>query len=127
LLYDHAMDVVVVVLRWLLAAAMIVGGVMHFIVPRSYERMVPKALPAHRAIVYVSGVVEVACGAALLVPSLSPWAAYAVIAVLVAIFPANINMAVNHISAGKKPMAPWMLWARLPLQFVLIAWAWWVR
>jgi len=49
------------------------------------------------------------------------------IALLVAVFPANVNMALHRISPTKKPVAPWLLWARLPLQAVFIAWAWWVR
>ena len=116
-----------VVLRFVLAALMAAGGVMHFVSPRFYLRMMPRRLPAHRAIVVVSGVAELACAGALLVRSLSPWAAYALIVLLIAIFPANINMAVNNISFGQKPTPRFLLWARLPLQLVLIAWAYAVR
>lgn len=87
--------------------------------------MMPAALPWHLPLVYLSGVAEILCGAGLLVPATRRLAAWATIALLIAVFPANLNMAVNHLPLGKTAVPQWALWARLPLQAVLIAWAWW--
>ena len=60
----------------------------------------------------------------LLVPAMRRWAAWGLVALLIAVFPANVNMAVHRLSFGRYPVPSWALWARLPLQAVLIAWAW---
>jgi uncharacterized membrane protein len=104
---------------------MILAGVMHFVAPKGFIRIVPRWLPAPAALVAVSGIFEVLGGVGLLVPATQRLAAWGLIALYVAVFPANVNMAVNRIPLGRRPMATWMLWARLPLQLVLIAWAWW--
>lgn len=110
-------------LQWLLAGFMTFAGVMHFVSPRGFERIVPRWLPAPRLLVYVSGVFEVLFGVGLVIPATQRLAAWGLIALLVAVFPANVNMAVNELPLGKKPLPRWALWARLPLQGVLIAWA----
>lgn len=112
------------VLKWVLGLAMIGVGVLHFVSPKGFERIVPKSLPAPRLLVYVSGVAEVAGGLGLLIPVTQVWAAWGLIALYVAVFPANINMAVNDLPLGHQKMPKWALYARLPLQFVLIGWAW---
>jgi uncharacterized membrane protein len=114
-------------LRWLLAIVMVAAGANHFIVPATYVAMMPDALPWHLALVYVSGVAEIAGGLGLLVPRTRRAAAWGLIALLVAVFPANINMAVNELPLGTTSVPAWALWARLPLQLVLIAWAYAVR
>ena len=111
-------------LRYLLAFAMTAAGVWHFVKPRGYARTVPAWLPAPLLLVYVSGVFEILGGLGLLPPQTQRLAAWGLIALLVAVFPANVNMAVNRIGFGRKPPATWLLWARLPLQAVFIAWAW---
>ena len=74
----------------------------------------------------ISGAIEVALGVGLLVPRTRRLAAWGLIALYVAVFPANVHMALEGITpAGSDPIAPWIAWARLPLQAVLIAWAWW--
>ena len=103
---------------------MIFAGAMHFVAPKAYARIVPKFLPAPLALVYVSGVFEILGGAGLLVPATRVFAAWGLVALFVAVFPANVNMAVNGIPLGRRPMAPILLWLRLPLQALLIAWAW---
>jgi uncharacterized membrane protein len=113
------------VLKYLLAALMVLAGVLHFKAPKVYLRMVPAWLPAPLALVYVSGVCEILCGAGLAVPATSRFAAWSLIALFVAVFPANVNMAINKIGLGRTPPPAWVLWARLPLQGVLIAWAYW--
>ncbi len=111
------------IFKAVLALFMIFGGVMHFVKPEIYVRIMPGYLPAPLALVYISGFFEILGGVGLMIPALTPYAAWGLIALFVAIFPANINMAVNQI-----PFAPghpaWIAWARLPLQAVLIAWAW---
>lgn len=112
--------------RWVLAVAMVFAGVMHFVKPRFYLRMMPPYVPMHRAAVLWSGVAELALGVALVVDVTRPWSAYALIALFVAVFPANVHMAVEGIGlAAADPPPSWMLWARLPLQPVFIAWALW--
>ena len=112
-------------LKLLLAALMVAAGVLHFVKPKPYLRMMPSLLPAPLLLVYLSGVAEVLGGLGLLLPQTQRLAAWGLVALFVAIFPANVNMAVNKIGLGRKTPPAWALWARLPLQGVLIAWAWW--
>lgn len=118
------MDAVQVALLVLLAALMIFAGVMHFVSPAMFIRIVPRWLPAPGALVAISGACEILGGLGLLVPATRRWAAWGLVALLVAVFPANVNMALNQIPFGRNLAAPWILWARLPLQAVLVAWAW---
>ena len=113
--------------RWLLVAFMIVSGIGHFAVTDSYVAMVPAALPWPRLLVYISGVAELAGGIGLLIPRVRRAAAIGIVLLLIAVFPANVNMAVNHLSPPGMHIAPFALWARLPFQALFIAWAWWVR
>jgi uncharacterized membrane protein len=108
----------------LLAAAFIAAGVLHFVRPLMFARIVPPFLPWPMALVYVSGVAEILGGLGLLIPALRPWAGLGLIALLVAVFPANVYMAVAPERAGFG-LAPVWLWLRLPLQVLLIAWVWW--
>ncbi len=109
--------------RWLLTLFMVAAGINHFVNPAPYVAMMPDALPAHLALVYVSGVAEILGGLGLILPATRRLAAWGLIALLVAIFPANLNMALNHLPLGDRVVPSWALWARLPLQLVLIAWA----
>jgi uncharacterized membrane protein len=95
------------------------AGIMHFVKPGAYEATVPDPLPGHREIVYVSGVAEIA-GALAVLPDRS--AGWWLIALLIAVFPANVNMAVNSERFRKVPEP--LLWVRLPLQALLIGWVW---
>jgi uncharacterized membrane protein len=76
------------------------------------------------ALVYISGVAEILGGVGVLIPAVRPWAGLWLIALLIAVFPANIYMAVGPKRAALG-VAPVWLWLRLPLQLVLIAWVWW--
>jgi uncharacterized membrane protein len=88
----------------------------------AYEAIVPDALPAHREIVYASGVAEIAGGLAVLPDRTARWAGWFLIATLVAVFPANVNMALHAERFRAVPEA--LLWVRLPIQAALIAWVW---
>jgi uncharacterized membrane protein len=110
-----------------LAVLMVVAGALHFVFPKGYVRIVPAYLPAPLTLVYLSGLAESLGGLGLLFPPTRTLAAWGLILLFIAIFPANVNMAVNHIGFTRAPPPSWLLWARLPLQGVLIAWAYWVR
>lgn len=119
------MPTVKIVLRWLLTVFMVGAGVNHFLDPGPYLAMTPEFLPAPRALVYISGVAEILGGLGLISARTRPFAAWGIIALLFAVFPANINMAVNDLPLGTRDVPTWALWARLPLQLVLIGWAFW--
>ena len=108
---------------YVLGAAYVIAGVMHFVRPKWYLRMMPPYIPFHHAAVYVSGVAEIALGVGVLIPQVSTWAAWGLVALLIAVFPANLYMFTNH--ERFKAVPRWLLAARLPFQLVLIAWAWW--
>jgi uncharacterized membrane protein len=113
-----------IVLLVLLAALMTSAGVMHFVSPKVFIRIVPRWLPAPAALVAISGACEILGGVGLLVPATRRWAAWGLMALFVAVFPANVNMAIHRLPFGRSPLPGWTLWARLPLQAVLVAWAW---
>ena len=98
------------------------AGIMHFVKPRAYEATVPDALPLHSEIVYVSGVAEIAGALALLDRRSAPWGGWWLIALLVAVFPANLYMAREPERFRRFPR--WALFARLPLQPLMMWWAW---
>ena len=109
---------------YLLAAVFITAGVLHFVRPAGFARIVPPTLPNPLALVYISGAVEILGGVGLLIAGLRPWAAVVLIALLVAVFPANVYMAVAPERAGLGVPPIW-LWLRLPLQPIVIVWVWW--
>src|SRR5438552_2825565 len=112
--------------RIFIAAAMVGIGLMHFVRPAGFVAIVPKILPEPLLLVYVSGVFEVLLGAALLVPPVRKFAGWGLIALFIAVFPANVNMAVNEIQPEGMVLSPAAMWARLPFQIVFIVLAWWV-
>jgi uncharacterized membrane protein len=87
--------------------------------------MMPAELPAHQLLVQISGIAEILGGLGLILPQTRRLTAWCLIALFVAIFPANLNMALNHLPLGTQTVPTWALWARLPLQVLLIAWAYW--
>jgi uncharacterized membrane protein len=110
----------------LLSITMVSVGVLHFARLKPFVRIVPNYLPAPVALVYISGFFEILGGVGLLIPATRVWAAWGLISLYIAVFPANIYMLTNNISLNpKKPIPRWALWARLPFQFVFIAWAYW--
>ena len=113
------------ILRWVLALAMVAIGIRHFVSPAPFVSIVPAVLPARLTLVYVSGFFEIAGGLGLLHPRTRRAAAWGLIALYIAVFPANVNMAVNHLPLGDAPVSPVLAWVRLPFQLLFIAWAWW--
>ena len=108
--------------RALLGAFFVCAGLLHFIKPKPYVSVMPSALPAHLELVYASGVAEIAGGAGVLSARTARWAGWWLIAVMVAVFPANVNMAVEAERFDSIPEP--LLWVRLPLQALVIAWIW---
>ena len=100
----------------------IFAGVMHFVIPRTYKRIVPPYIPAPMAMVYASGVAEAAGGAGLMVASQRRRAGWWLIATLLAVFPANLHMALHPEQFPEVPGGKRALWGRLPLQALFIAW-----
>ncbi len=111
------------VLLWLMGVAYVAAGVNHFVNPAFYMAIMPPYVPWHFAMVIISGVAEVVLGVAVLVPKVRVLAAWGLIALLTDIFPANLHMALAEPSTYD--VSAWGLWLRLPIQGVLIAWAWW--
>jgi uncharacterized membrane protein len=100
----------------------VAAGVAHFVATRLYLRAMPGYLPAPKMLVLVSGVAEIAGGLGVMLPSMRRAAAWGLVLLLVAVFPANVWMAMHpEIFAG---IPQWALWLRLPLQAPLIWWAW---
>ena len=101
---------------------MALAGLNHFVNPEFYERIIPPALPAHTALVYVSGAAELVGAILTVFPRTRRSGGVVLIATLVAVYPANIYMAVV---ADDFPSIPrWTLWLRLPLQVLFVYWVW---
>ncbi|HEX9966766.1 MAG TPA: hypothetical protein VGB06_02350 [Solirubrobacterales bacterium] len=111
----------------LLAGFFCFAGTMHFVIPRSYEAMMPPSFPRHREAVVVSGLAEIAGGLAVVPRRSRRLARWWLLALLVAVFPANVHMAVHPeqvkgLDLDRLPR--WALWARLPLQPLAMLWVW---
>ena len=114
------------VLLYTMGVFYVVAGVNHFLSPDFYLRLMPPYLPWHSELVALSGVAEILCGVGVAVPQTRVMAAWATIALLIAIFPANIHVAANDVPmVGADQGAGIVSWVRLPFQAVFIAWAWW--
>jgi uncharacterized membrane protein len=117
-------------MRWsqrLLAVFFTFAGTMHFVRLRQYVAMMPDYLPRHHEAVVVSGVAEIAGGVAVIPERTRPLARWWLTALLLAVFPANIDMAVRperHPELRLDRVPRWALWARLPLQGLAIWWVW---
>jgi uncharacterized membrane protein len=109
-------------MKYLFAAIFIFAGFYHFYNPDFYLRIMPPYLPWPSALHLIAGFFEFLLGVMLLIPRFQKLAAWGLIALLLAVYPANIHMAVNH---DQYPYSMTFHWIRLPLQFVAIAWAWW--
>jgi len=117
------MRVLKTIMKYLLAIFFIIAGANHFRNPEFYLSIMPPYLPWHGALNILSGLLEIFFGALLLVPKYSRTAAWGIIAVLVAVFPANIHMAMHP--EQYPALSPFALYVRLPIQGLFILWAWW--
>ena len=109
--------------RYLFGAGFIVAGANHFVMTAFYVGIVPPYLPWPLALVVISGLAEIGLGALLFWRRWAARAAWGLMALLIAVFPANLHMALHSILYPYAPAAA--LWLRLPLQGVLLAWAYW--
>ena len=117
------MRILKLVLKWLLGLLFLAAGANHFRDPEFYLRMMPPYLPWHRELVLLSGSCEIVLGGLLLVPRYTRYAAWGLIALLIAVFPANLHMAIHGEDFPEFSAVE--LWSRLPMQGVLMAWAYW--
>lgn len=118
------------VARFVLSAVMVGIGLLHFFADELFVQIVPPAFPAPYALVWISGVVEIALGLALLFPRTRRFAGFGLVALYVAVFPANIYMAVANVQLHGLPAwaeqpSQTALWLRLPFQVAFIVWALW--
>ena len=107
-------------MRRLVAVPFIGMGILHFLVPKQFEAIMPPYLPAHRELVYASGVAEIVGGASLLNDRTRTFGMWWLIATLLAVFPANVHMALNPDDYQQVPGGKWSLYGRLPLQVLFI-------
>ena len=113
--------------RTVMSVGYVAAGSLHYLATATYMRIMPGYLPAHRELVLISGAAEIAGGLGLLVPqsrSGQPGrsAAWGLVALLIAVFPANVTMIAEHARFPQVPL--WAAWLRLPLQLPLLWWAW---
>jgi uncharacterized membrane protein len=109
--------------RTLLGAFFLSAGVNHFLIPRTYESIVPPSMREDAArLVAISGVAEIAGGIGVLLPRTRRLSGLGLIALLAAVFPANLHMAREPERFPRIPR--WALYARLPLQPLMMRWAW---
>lgn len=109
----------------LLAVFFVGAGANHFRVPDIYLGMMPPWLPWPEILVQVSGVAEILGGIGLLVPFARRFSGWGLIVLLVAIFPANVHVALQGEMPGVA-VSPILLWLRLPLQALFLVWVWWI-
>ena len=111
-------------LRVVAAVAFVLAGSNHFRNPSFYKSIIPPGLPAPGALVAISGICEIAGGLGLLIRPLRRAAGWGLIALLIAVFPANVYMLQHPDSVPNLRISTGLLWARLPLQAVFILWIW---
>lgn len=114
------------ILLWAMAAAYVFAGFNHLMNPGFYLRIMPPGLPDPEWLNLLSGLAEIVLGVFLLEPRTRVFAAWGIIALLVAVFPANIYAAQANVGIDGPGSGPGALaWVRLPFQAVFILWAWW--
>ncbi len=110
-------------LMYLMGISYILVGILHFVMPEYFIKIMPPYLGWHRELVFLSGLIEIGLGALLFLPQYRKIAAWGIILLLIAVFPANVYMAqTNGATVGASPI---IAWGRLPIQAVFILWAWW--
>ena len=117
------MKILKIAVKIIFALFFVAAGVNHFINPPFYLKIMPPYLPWHYELVILSGLAEIVLGIGLLIPKLSRMAAWGIIALLIAVFPANLHMTMHPELYPDIPLIT--LWIRLPIQGLLILWAFW--
>jgi uncharacterized membrane protein len=117
-------------LAYVMGAAYLLAGIMHFVAPKVYAQIIPPALPRPLDLVYLSGIAEIGLGLGMFSDRTRRYSAWGIIGLLVAVFPANVYMATSDVVIEGVPewvsdLSDTARWVRLPLQGVLILWAWW--
>ena len=110
---------------WLMGAFYVFAGIRHFTHPDFYMQIMPTYLPWHGELVFLSGVAEVLLGIGVVIPRFTRPCAWGIIALLIAVYPANIHMWWNDVRIDGTPTPPYFHAVRLPFQLVFIAWAYW--
>jgi uncharacterized membrane protein len=118
----NRMEFLKIASKFLLAALMLGAGTMHFVQTNFFTRIMPPYLPWHRELVYASGACEAVLGLLLFVPRFSRQAAWGIIALLIAVFPANIYLYQHQELLPASPLGHFL---RLPLQALIILWSYW--
>ena len=108
---------------YVLPLILVIAGVMHFVKPSAYLRIMPRYLPHHKLLVYLSGIAEIVLGIALCIPALNTFAVYGIIAMLLIFLLVHFYMLSGEKESAGIPK--WILILRIPLQFGLMYWAWW--
>lgn len=107
----------------LLSIFFILAGLNHFLKPDFYVAMIPQYLPAPKILNIISGAAEIVGGVGVLFPQTRRYAGVGLTVLLIAVFPANLHMAINEIKPpGIDDFEPWMAWVRLPFQLVFLFW-----
>ncbi|MEM9680545.1 MAG: MauE/DoxX family redox-associated membrane protein [Bacteroidota bacterium] len=106
---------------YLMAGMYCIAGAMHFIKPKVYMRVIPRHLPQHKLLVYLSGIAEIVLGIALCIPGLKQYAIYGIIAMLIVFLWVHFYMLSGEKAAAGFPK--WLLVLRIPMQFGLVYWA----
>lgn len=117
------MPTIKIITKIIFGLLFVAAGANHFISPTFYENIVPPYLPWHRALVIISGLAEIVLGIGLLIPQTSRYAAWGIIALLIAVFPATLHMTMHPELYPDIPVIA--LWIRIPIQGLLILWAYW--
>ncbi len=117
------MKILKIAVKIFFALFFVAGGFNHFVNPPFYLKIMPPYLPWHYELVILSGIAEAVLGIALLIPKTSRLAAWGIIALLIAVFPANLHMTMHPELYPEIPVIA--LWIRLPIQGLLILWAFW--
>ena len=107
---------------FLIAGLFVFAGVMHFVIPKSYAGIMPVWIPSPMEMVYLSGVLEILGGLGVLIPQTRRLAGAGLIALLIAVFPANVQMLANALADGASRLYIALLFLRLPLQPLMIVW-----
>jgi len=108
------------------ALTFVLTGTSHFVMPDKFMELMPPFVPVPLLMIYISGFFEILGGFGLLLSTTKRPAAFGLILLLLAVFPANIYVAANNVQLGGLMSDAFYQWLRLPLQFVLIWWVWWV-